>query len=419
MPWLKKPFALSTGLIKKILKPLGQAGWLVLVVWPYDFYLRWHRKLRQSWPDFNLRLVLRNRQTILIAIICGGLIISLNNLQAKQLSRQLTAGQNNLIYPLIKNEFDGTIIDDYGPTVPLDNNSSLQIKADSAERGVGIPTDLPLTLVSGGAVLKPNIISSQASLAKRQETEKYTVQPGDTLASIAKQFGLSLNTLLWENNLRSGSLIRPGQSLTILPVNGISYKIRSGDNLSSIAKRYRVAIDAITEANPLSDKLTIGQTIIIPGAQPLTTSPSPSRTTIASQPNQNNLQPSGSSAALTNTKLQWPTVRRRITQYYSWRHTGLDVADKVGTPIYAAEDGVVSVAGWNRGGYGYYIIVDHGGGLQTLYGHSSKLFVSKGDRVSRGQEIAAMGSTGRSTGPHIHFEVRLNGRRVNPLSYTR
>ncbi|MBU1039048.1 peptidoglycan DD-metalloendopeptidase family protein [Patescibacteria group bacterium] len=405
-----------TTLIKIISQPVGQAIWRFLVVWPYDFYLRWHRKLRQGQLNFNLRLVLRSHRTILIALICGGLLISLNNLQAKQTNRQLTAGQNNLIYPLIKNEFDGTIIDDNTPGILPPSQNSLQLKADNTERGVGIPTDLPITLINGTSILKPNIIHSQISVAKRQEIEKYTVETGDTLASIAKKFGLSLNTLLWENNLRSGSLIRPGQNITILPINGLSYKIRSGDTLSAIASRYRVSIDAITEANPVGNKLTIGQNIIIPGAQPLTIRTSP---VVASQPGQNNLQPSGSSASISNTKLQWPTVRRKITQYYSWRHTGLDIADKVGTPLYAAEDGVVTVAGWNRGGYGYYIIIDHGGGLQTLYGHNSKLFVSVGEKVNRGQEIAAMGSTGRSTGPHIHFEVRLNGRRLNPLSYTR
>ena len=89
----------------------------------------------------------------------------------------------------------------------------------------------------------------------------------------------------------------------------------------------------------------------------------------------------------------------------------------MGTPIYAAEDGVVQTAGWNAGGYGYYIIIDHGQGLATLYGHASKLLVTRGERVTRGQLIALMGSTGRSTGPHLHFEVRIGGRRVNPLTY--
>jgi murein DD-endopeptidase MepM/ murein hydrolase activator NlpD len=114
----------------------------------------------------------------------------------------------------------------------------------------------------------------------------------------------------------------------------------------------------------------------------------------------------------------WPTPGRRITQYYSWSHQGLDIGDKIGTPLYAADDGVVIIAqgGWN-GGYGNTILLDHGGGKRTRYGHASKLFVKVGDEVKKGETIAAMGSTGRSTGPHLHFEVLVNGTRYNPLNY--
>jgi murein DD-endopeptidase MepM/ murein hydrolase activator NlpD len=111
---------------------------------------------------------------------------------------------------------------------------------------------------------------------------------------------------------------------------------------------------------------------------------------------------------------------RRITQYFGWRHTGLDIAGKLGTPIYATRAGKVikSQCGWN-GGYGCYIIIDHGGGVISLYGHNSQLFVSVGDKVVQGQNISVEGSTGRSTGPHLHFEIRVNGVHQNPLKYIR
>ena len=116
----------------------------------------------------------------------------------------------------------------------------------------------------------------------------------------------------------------------------------------------------------------------------------------------------------------WPTTVRRITQYFGLRHTGVDIAGPVGTPLYAAKAGIVtkSQCGWN-GGYGCYVVVDHGSGVETLYGHASELLVTAGEDVSQGQTIALMGSTGRSTGPHVHFEVHLNRRLQNPLQYIR
>ena len=117
-------------------------------------------------------------------------------------------------------------------------------------------------------------------------------------------------------------------------------------------------------------------------------------------------------------KLNWPTTSKRITQYFlGWRHSGLDIGVKVGQPVYAANDGVVITSGWNSGGYGYYVIIDHGNGFHTLYAHNSKNYVTKGERVKKGDVISASGSTGRSTGPHLHFEVRVNGNKVNPLDY--
>ena len=126
-----------------------------------------------------------------------------------------------------------------------------------------------------------------------------------------------------------------------------------------------------------------------------------------------------SAAKPAGNKMQWPTVGYRITQYYSWRHTGLDIGNKVGTPLYAADSGVVEKAGWNSGGYGNMVLINHGGGIKTRYAHASKLYVKVGDHVSKGEAVAAMGSTGRSTGPHIHFEVIINGRLLNPLNYIR
>ena len=255
----------------------------------------------------------------------------------------------------------------------------------------------------------------------RENIIQYTVQPGDTISSIANRFQISVNTVLWANNLGARSLIRPGDSLTILPVTGVTYTAKRGDTVSSIASRYKVEEDGIFKYNKLENGLKAGQELIIPGGRKIVTA-------IATAPS---TRPSSGSvgsaieklvnpskAEDSDTVMAWPTKGRRITQYYSWRHTGLDIANKTGTPLYAAEAGTVEVSGWNNG-YGYNVVINHGGGKKTRYAHASKLNVEVGDTVERGEQVAAMGSTGWSTGPHIHFEVIVNGVRQNPLNYIR
>lgn len=260
------------------------------------------------------------------------------------------------------------------------------------------------------ALVSPEITDPTLITKKRSGIIKYTVQPGDVIGTVAERFGVSVNTVLWENNLSLYSLIKPGQVLKILPVTGLSYAIKSGDSLDKIAKKYQGRLEEIIEFNKLASAgdITLGQIIIIPGGV--------KAGTVATSPSIRNIF---TPAPASSSRLLWPTTSRRLTQYFRLRHGGIDIGNKTGQPIYAAENGRVEVAGWNRGGYGYYVIINHGGGLKTLYAHSSKLYVKVGEVVGRGQVIAAIGSTGRSTGPHLHFEVFINSIRTNPLSYTR
>ncbi len=248
----------------------------------------------------------------------------------------------------------------------------------------------------------------------RTEIVKYEIQSGDTVSSIAQRFGLKTNTVLWANNLSSFSLIRPGNTLTILPTDGVLHTVKRGENLSYLAQRYNVSSQEIANYNNIrADSLAINQDLIIPGASrvraPIPT-PSPTPTPIPA--------PIPASIPSVSGKMAWPTQGHQITQYFSWRHSGLDIANKTGTPIYAAEAGVVEFSGWSTG-YGNNIIIDHGGGKKSRYAHMSRMFVSVGQSVGRGAHIAAMGSTGWSTGPHLHFEVIINGVRQNPLNYLR
>lgn len=280
---------------------------------------------------------------------------------------------------------------------------------------------------SNDVVLKPytsiSAGSSGDTTTTRTEIVEYTVQIGDTVSSIANRFGVTVNTVLWANNLSAYSLIRPGDILSILPYSGILYTVKSGDTISKIASTYGISADNISTQNKLSENsgLKIGQKLILPGAKKISTT-SIARNNTSSYTGISVIKDLVKAPAATSNggDMVWPAVGYRITQYFSWRHNGIDIGNKVGTAIYAADAGTVEVAsgGWN-GGYGNTILINHGGGKKTRYGHLSKLYVKAGDKVERGENIGAMGSTGRSTGPHLHFEVVINGTRYNPLNYVK
>lgn len=238
----------------------------------------------------------------------------------------------------------------------------------------------------------------------RTAVETYTVQSGDTLWGIATKFGLDVDTLRWSNPSleHNPDLLSPGTDLTILPVIGAYYTVQPGDTVAKIAESFGVAEADITNypPNELSEPFTLkpGQTLIIPnGRKNITPAPPPDLD--ADYP------------------LAWP-LRGIVTQgYIPGKHLAIDIGAPYGSTVYAAADGTVIHAQWARTGYGFTVIIDHGGGLQTLYAHLKGTLVSSGDTVSRGQAIGAVGSTGNSTGPHVHFEVRENRQRMNPLDY--
>ncbi len=287
----------------------------------------------------------------------------------------------------------------------------------------------PLILINEEAMaVKPRIIGSSFTTEqelvpeKRTEIVLYTVQKGDAVSTIAQRFGVTINTILWANNLGAYTLIRPGDVLTILPESGILHTVKSGDTISRIARTYDVEEDKILTSNQLASVLKIGDQLMIPGGRKIIVAAAPKPAPVQSNTTGIGIirdlvkAPDAPITVSSDDKMAWPTEGNRITQYFSWRHTGLDIANKTGTPLYAAEAGTVESAGWNNG-YGYNVVIDHGGGKKTRYAHASKMFVKAGDSVSRGENIAAMGSTGWSTGPHIHFEVIINGTKQNPLNY--
>jgi len=256
----------------------------------------------------------------------------------------------------------------------------------------------------------------------------YVVAEGDSLWSIANSQNLEIDTLFGCNDLRNPNVIRPGATLRIPNQDGIFYKVKSGETLAGIAKRYGIAADRVREANgdAALNPLTAGKEIFLPGARPeAVESPASSSSSRsgASSSKSSSAKVSGSSSR----SYRWPVVGK-INSPFGWRrhpvtrrrdfHTGIDIKAPRGRTIQAARGGRVEYSGW-MGGYGRVVVIDHGDGYSTLYAHCTSLSVRKGQSVSQGQAIATVGTTGRTTGPHLHFEVRRGNNPVNPLGMLR
>jgi LysM repeat protein len=244
----------------------------------------------------------------------------------------------------------------------------------------------------------------------RDKIFTYTVLEGDTVTSIAQKFGVSEDTLRWQNSLTKDK-IKVGQILEILPVTGMSHKVQKGDTVYSIAKRYDTSAQAVVDfpyntfSNDETFALAIGQVIIVPDGVRPAEQISPRVRQIT--PNAGTVVASG--------EFVWPTGGN-VTQRFVWYHQGIDIANNSGPDVLAADAGVVIVPPFMAGGYGNYVIIDHGNGYRTLYGHLNTIYVGNGQTVKRGDRIGKMGSTGRSTGVHLHFEISRNGVRFNPLT---
>ncbi|MGE5579786.1 MAG: peptidoglycan DD-metalloendopeptidase family protein [Bacillota bacterium] len=235
---------------------------------------------------------------------------------------------------------------------------------------------------------------------------KYTVKSGDTLSSIAKQFNTSSDSIAHINGIVSPDRISVGKELSVMQ-NGVGtvVKVQSGDTLSGISSKYAVPVDDIVLVNGLDgpDDIAVGQILLLPGA------------TVT-----RSLQILSRSSSFT-----WP-AKGPVSSSFGWRihpvsgqsshHDGIDIAASQGSNVYAAASGEVTFADWYAG-YGRLITIDHGGGIETWYGHLSGFVASEGDRVYAGDIIGYVGQSGTATGPNLHFEVRKNGDPVNPRDY--
>lgn len=254
--------------------------------------------------------------------------------------------------------------------------------------------------VSDGALLpSPEVYDpSDVHTPSHGHISIYTVREGDTLSEIADMFNVSINTIRWANDIRRDTGIHEGQNLVILPVSGVRHTVVSGDTLASVVKKYKGDMDEVLAFNELAAEadLSVGTVIVIPDGEIVTTVQKKKSSSTARGP-----------IADTSGYFIRPITGGRRSQGIHG-YNAVDLAAPSGTAIYAAAEGEVIISksyGWN-GGYGNYVVIKHPNGTQTLYSHNSSNTVSVGDYVAQGEVIGYVGSTGKSTGPHVHFEVR-------------
>ncbi len=399
-----------------------------VVVKGYCLYRSFLTKIGMSKRKENLVVFLLNEKTVhvLVAVLTF-LVIMINITHNTYAVSDFSQNKKPIIVSLIRGEFGNLNQEEELITETAEENSVLKIQENNNKSNdLAVVSADQNELYKDSYLKKISILNKNTTqskkdiknIKKRDKIVKYTVGGGDTISSIAANFGISVNTILWENNLSIYSLIRPGDELTILPMTGVMHSVKSGESLRYIANKYNVDEKDIITANNITNpnNLKINQKLIIPNGSKIKTYVKNTKVyssaitaVVKNIVNKSNIQSTGN-------KMHWPTTGHRITQYYHLGHTGLDIADPVGTPLFAADAGVVEKAGWSRG-YGNNIVINHGGGKKTRYAHMHKFYVSRGQSVSRGQTIGEMGSTGWSTGPHVHFEVIINGIRYNPLNY--
>lgn len=409
----KAAIFLSAILLRGFFKKMGRFLARFFIFPIYKLYLKTRLQ------EIDLARFFLNQKIFFALFILSGLFLVASETRTYGASKYI-GGNENLLFKYLSSS-DSDFIEEETNDVLLPETSidwpltlAASVSFDESLKG---PTyeiagfDTNLAMVDLPPIL-PGI-----DFGSHREIVRYVVQSGDTLESIAQKFGINVETLAVENKITARATLHLGDVLNVLPTKGISHKVKRGDTLKKIASLYKVEAGKIAEFNSLTSDgdLKVGETIVIPEGKPLAT-PVVKKTIPQLLPG-SATRPQA--LRIGGSNMLWPTVSRKISQYYTWRHGGIDIVLPKGNPIYASNDGVVEKSGWNSGGYGYMMLINHGNGVKTRYGHASKLFVSAGEEVTKGDVIALVGSTGRSTGAHLHFEVIVNGARVNPFLYVR
>jgi murein DD-endopeptidase MepM/ murein hydrolase activator NlpD len=311
-------------------------------------------------------------------------------------------------------------------------DAPIEMKKLPVELSPLITPDIP----SDGIIRNTNLRTIIPS-RPRVNVITYTVQAGDTLFSIAQDYGLKPETLLWGNfDVLNDNphLLKPKQVLNILPIDGVYYEWKEGDSLSGVADTFKVEQKAIVDypgnfidltAEDPSAAIKAGTWLIVPGGKRAIKDWGPPAIS-RSNPAVARYYGEGAcgtimEGAVGSGTFVWPTTDHSVSGYSfdGGVHPAIDIGGQEGNPVYATDSGVIVYAGWSNYGYGNLIVIDHGNGWQSAYAHLSNIGVSCGQSVFQGGYIGALGTTGNSSGPHLHFELAINGAKVNPLDYTR
>jgi len=285
------------------------------------------------------------------------------------------------------------------------NNDPVQVVMEQVhEEEVLLDYAVPVELL-------PDAKETQKHEKPRGELATYAVRHGDTLDAIAKRNGVSVSTLMAANAGVSPRRLKIGSQICIPPSNGVLVEVRRGDSLWAICRRHKASLDKALVYNNIQDVkgLRPGDKLFLPDGRPASSS--------------------YTKRSVSGLAFAYP-VRGRLSSRYGWRqnpmgptgnrqfHGGIDIAASSETPIRASEAGEVLSAYW-AGGLGRAVVLKHKSGYSTVYGHASSLLVKPGQKVQKGETIAKVGRTGRATGPHVHFEIRKNGKRLDPLTLLR
>ena len=306
---------------------------------------------------------------------------------------------------------------------PIPNSTAIAFDDRQQETSQSdLSAEVPLPVINDNAIAPAPVPRTFEGKRPEHEFETYTVQRGDTPSEIAYQYGIKTETLLGGNPMLSqdSSLMQPGMDLIILPLDGVLHDVQQGDTVESISAEYGIPGEDIVAYEPnnleFPYRLYPETQILVPGAiaEVFVWTP-PSLSSVSGGASR---EGSGVAPAIVGTgTFVYPVSSRNFTQRFWYGHPGVDIALAVGSGVFAADTGTVTFAGWNIYGYGNLIVINHGNGYETFYGHLSVINVFPGQIVYQGNVIGAVGNTGNSSGPHVHFEIRTGGNQDDPCWY--